>query len=58
MPVWAIVLTITFSGVVAFATIVSLLRSFRLATKDDIHRLSEQIRDMNQRMDRHLEKHP
>lgn len=68
MPTWAIVLTVIFSGVVALISVVSFLRSFRFATKDDmtefkedlkedIKNLRDEIKSINTRIDNHLENH-
>lgn len=69
MPMWAIILTVVFSGVVMIISVAGFLRSFRFATKDDLDELKEnikkdigrleiEIRNINQRIDRHLEGHP
>ncbi|MDE0426273.1 MAG: hypothetical protein OXN25_15575 [Candidatus Poribacteria bacterium] len=58
MPLWGTILTVVFSGIVAAISIASFLRSFRFATKDNIDELKTEIRNINQRIDRHLEKHP
>ncbi|MDE0084201.1 MAG: hypothetical protein OXU23_00705 [Candidatus Poribacteria bacterium] len=58
MPLWGTILTVVFSGIVAVIAIVGLLRSFRLATKDDIKRLETSVENINKRIDRHLEGHP
>lgn len=65
MPMWAIVLTVIFSGLLALTSSITLLRSFRFATKDDIDeikgdiaRLEKRIDTISERIDRHLEGHP
>ena len=55
MPMWAVILTVVFSGVVMIISVVSF---FRNATKESINELKEEIRNINQRIDRHLEGHP
>ena len=55
MPLWGTVLTVLFSGLIA---LVSIINFFRSATKEDIRDLREEIRNINQRIDRHLENHP
>lgn len=57
MPMWAVILTVIFSGIVMIISVAGFLRSFRFATKDDISELKEEIRNINQRIDRHLENH-
>ena len=57
MPMWAVMLTVIFSAIIMFVSVASFLRSFRFATKDDINELKEEIRNINQRIDRHLEGH-
>lgn len=57
MPMWGTVLTILFSGLTTVAVLITLFRSFRFATKDDIERLERQMENINQRIDRHLEGH-
>lgn len=46
-----------FSGLTTVAVLITLFRSFRFATKDDIDRLERQFENMNQRIDRHFEGH-
>ena len=58
MPMWAVALTVAASIIVALVSIVTLFRSFNFSTKDDIKRIEDRIENINQRMDRHLEKHP
>lgn len=57
MPMWGTVLVILFSGLTTVAVLITLFRSFRFATKDDIDRLERQMENINQRIDRHLEGH-
>ncbi len=57
MPIWAIILTVVFSAITTIAVVVTLFRSFRFATKEDIERLERQMENINQRIDRHLETH-
>ena len=57
MPQWAVILTVVFSGIIMIISLATFLRSFRFATKDDIARLETEIRNINQRIDRHLEGH-
>ena len=57
MPMWAVILTVIFSAIIMFVSVASFLRSFSFATKDDINELKEEIRNINQRIDRHLEGH-
>lgn len=68
MPMWGTVLVILFSGLTTVAVLITLFRSFRFATKDDIDRLEkridqinanldQKIENLNQRIDRHLEGH-
>ena len=58
MPTWAVISTVAFSGIVALISIVNLFRSFRFATKEDIGEIKDEIKNINQRIDRHLEGHP
>ena len=58
MPMWAIVLTVVASIIVALVSLVNLFRSFKFATKDDIKEIKEELRNINTRIDRHLEGHP
>ena len=58
MPMWAVILTVTFSAVIMIITVASFLRSFRFATKDDIASLEQRIDIISERIDRHLEGHP
>ena len=58
MPMWAIILTVVFSGVVMLISVAGFLRSFQFATKEDIARLEKRIDIISERIDRHLEGHP
>ena len=62
MPMWAIVLTVAFSGIIALVSAINFFRSLRFATKDDIlkleQRLEKRIDIIGKRIDRHLEGHP
>ena len=58
MPMWAIILTVVFSGVVMLISVAGFLRSFQFATKEDIARLEKRIDIISERIDHHLEGHP
>ena len=68
MPMWAIIATVAFSGILMIVSVASFLRSFQFATKEDIKNLEERlekdigelrddIKNVHQRIDRHLEGH-
>ena len=58
MPMWAVILTVVFSGIVMIISVAGFFRSFRFATKEDILRLEKRIDIISEKIDRHLEGHP
>ena len=65
MPLWGVILTVAFSGIVALVSIINLFRTatkesineIRNELKEDINELKQEVLRINDRIDRHLEGH-
>jgi hypothetical protein len=55
MPTWALVLGLSFSGVIALITMINFFNS---ASKESTSRIEVRLDKLIDRFDRHLESHP
>lgn len=73
MPLWATILTVVFSGIVAVTAITAVIRStinhginsiekrfdrFESRLEKRFDSIDTELKNLNQRIDRHLERHP
>ena len=55
MPTWALVLGLSFSGVIALITVINF---FNTASKEGVSRIESRLDKLIDRFDKHLDSHP